>query len=140
MPMSNAIRMPHAELRLVWKDDAVALLRPAVPSGLTEPVEPDCSACLSLCCIVKRSRSNARRSDSPSWYKRRHTLQVVTGCVASMPNFWVKVCNIIIRFYRSDLTICLLSRELVMGEHWNLSYRYVVTMMISIANNRYFKI
>ena len=73
----------------------------------------------SLCCIVKGSWSNGHQVDRPLCYKCRPTVWMETGRAANIPISWLLVHDVVIQFCRADLTICLSSRALVMGEHWH---------------------
>ncbi|GFY07590.1 hypothetical protein TNCV_3650971 [Trichonephila clavipes] len=71
--------------------------------------------CFSLCCIVKGSRNNSYPEDSSRCCKRRHTVRADTGCTANMPILCLMVRDVVTRFCRADLSICLSSLMLVMA-------------------------
>ena len=58
-----------------------------------------------LCCIFKRSGRDAYRADRPRCFKCRHTVRAETGNAANMPNSWLMVLDVDLRFCRADLLI-----------------------------------
>ena len=70
-------------------------------------------------CIVKGSRSNCCRTDRPRYFKRRYTVRVEPGNAANLSISWLIVLDVIVRFCRTDFTMCLSSRVLVVGGHWS---------------------
>lgn len=65
----------------------------------------------SLCCIFKGGRNNGCYFDSPCFCKR---LRADTVHITNMPNFCLKVCDIVGRFCRTDLAVCLSSQASIM--------------------------
>lgn len=66
---------------------------------------------ISLCYIVKWSRSNGHHADSPCCCKLRHIGRADIGHAENMAIFWLKVHDMV-WFCRANLTICLSSRVL----------------------------
>ena len=54
------------------------------------------SHCLTLCCIVKGSRSIGCQADRPCCYKQQGTAQVETGHAANMPISWLMIHDVVV--------------------------------------------
>ena len=60
---------------------------------------------LLLCCIVKGSRRNIHQAYSSRCCKCRRTVRVETGSAANMPMYLLMAYDVIMRFFRADLTM-----------------------------------
>lgn len=111
----TAIRILHAESGLVWKDNIVPFVYSALSFGVPES--------LSISMLhYQGSRNNWSPCKMPTMLQTSSYRTSDTGCAANMPNdpwYSVRFCRF---FY---LSICLLSRALVMGLRWNSAYRSV---------------
>ena len=74
---------------------------------------------LSLHCIIKRN--NGSRADIPRSCRCQCTVRAKALRAANMSTSWLIVFDVIILFYRSDLTISLSCRVLVTGGRRNLT-------------------
>ncbi|GFX01908.1 hypothetical protein TNCV_370971 [Trichonephila clavipes] len=70
---------------------------------------------LCLSCIIQRSRSIGCRENSPPCCKRRRTIRADSSGAVNTPIFGLCVRDVVIRFCRADLKLCLSSRTLVIG-------------------------
>lgn len=79
------IRIRHAELELVWKDNIVPFSVSIFTIRCTRSCHP------SLCCIVKESCSNDCCADSPRCWKCCHTIWADAGYAGNMSIYWLMV-------------------------------------------------
>ena len=73
----------------------------------------------SLFCIVRRSWSNGLRVDRPCFWKCQRIVRAEFGRAKIMPTYWLMVTDVVIRFCRPGLTVCLFPGVLVMGGRWD---------------------
>ena len=110
--MYTTIKILHVESGLIWKDDIVLFLYPALLFGT--PNSP-----FFLCCFVKGSQRDCRWTDRPCCCKHWRTIWAESECATNIPISWLMVCDVVIWFCRADLTICLSTQALVMVGHWD---------------------